>query len=141
MRAICFALPLVMLAVPAAAAPLAAPELPKALTDPAMADKLGKAAGALTRALMDLRIGEVEAAVEGREPTPADREKRVRDTISDPAIDQSVEAQAARSGRVMQAGAQAMVRALPAIMAALEEVEASVDRAVANLPDPTYPKR
>lgn len=141
MRALLIALPFALFTVPAAAAPQAAPALPQELTDPAMADKLGKMAGALTKALMDLNVGEVEAAVEGREPTAADRQKKVRDTIGGPDTERRVEAQAAQSGRMMQAGAQAMVKALPAIMKALESVEDDVARAVSNLPDPTYPKR
>lgn len=141
MRALVLALPLALTAVPAAAAPQAAPVLPPELTDPAMADKLGKMAGALTKALMDLNVGEVEAAVEGREPTAADRQKKVRDTVGGPDAERRVEVQAAQSGRMMQAGAQAMVKALPAIMKALEGVEADLDRVVSNMPDPTYPKR
>lgn len=141
MRALVLVLPLALMSVPAAAAPQAVPALPQELSDPAMADKLGKMAGALTKALMDLNVGEVEAAVEGREPTAADRQKKVRDTIGGPDAERRVEAQAAQSGRMMQAGAQAMVRALPAIMKALESVEDDVARAVSNIPDPTYPKR
>ena len=141
MRALIIALPLSLVAVPATAAPDAAPDLPKEFSDPAMAGKLGKMADALTRALMDMPVGEIEAAVEGREPTAADRTKRVRDHVGGPDVERRVEAQAAQSGRMMQAGAQAMVKALPAIMKALEGVEAELGRAVSNLPDPTYPKR
>ena len=142
MRVVLLALPLSLIAAPAMAAPpRAVPELPRELTDPAMADKLGQAMGALTRAVMDLKVGEVEAAVEGREPTAADKNRRVRDTIGDPALEQTVEAQAARSGRAMQAGVKAMAKAMPSILSALDGVQADVERAVANLPDSTYPKR
>jgi len=79
MRSAWIALPLMLAPVPAIAAPREAPQLPREFTDPAMADKLGKVAGALTRALMDLPVGEVEAAVQGREATAADRSKKVRD--------------------------------------------------------------
>ncbi|WP_156930316.1 hypothetical protein [Sphingomonas jaspsi] len=139
MRAAVVALPLALIALPATAAP--APELPRELSDPAMADKLGKVAGALTKALMDMPVGEVEAAVEGREPTAADRDRRVRDAIGGPDAERQVEAKATQSGRMMQAGAQAMIKALPGIMKALDGVEAEIDRAVSNIPDPTYPKR
>lgn len=141
MRAAFIALPLILAAAPAVAAPQGAPELPKEVTDPAMADKLGKMAGALTKALMSMPVGEIEAAAQGREPTTADRQKTVADVVGDPDAPRKVEQQAAQSGRAIQAGAQAMIKVLPAIMAALDGVEASVDRAVANLPDPTYPKR
>ena len=41
----------------------------------------------------------------------------------------------------MQAGVKAMAKAMPSILSALDGVQADVERAVANLPDPTYPKR
>ena len=70
-----------------------------------MADKLGRVAGVLTRSLMDLPVGEVEAAIQGRPATPADRARRVRDEVNDPYIEQRVAAVAARSGRTLRAGA------------------------------------
>jgi hypothetical protein len=141
MRAYWIALPLLMAPVPALAAPKAAPQLPPELSDPAMADKLGKMAGALTRALMDLPVGELEATIQGREPTPADRAKRVRDEIGGLAAERQVEAQVAQSGRHMQAMSKALVDSLPSIMSALDQMESSLERATANIPDPTYPRR
>ena len=32
-------------------------------------------------------------------------------------------------------------RALPAVMQALDDAQRAVDRALANMPDPTYPRR
>jgi len=142
MRNILFALPLMLAAAPAYAAPPAvASQLPPELADPAMADKLGRVAGALTRSLMDLPVGEVEAAIEGRPATPADRAKRVRDEMNDPYLEQRVAAEAAQSGRTMQRATKALVASLPAIMGALGQVEQELERAVANIPDPTYPRR
>jgi len=141
MRNLLIALPLALAAVPAYAAPQAAPQLPPELTDPAMADKLGRVAGVLTKSLMELPVGEVEAAIEGRPATPADRARRVRDEVHDPYLEQRVAADAARSGRTMQAATKALVASLPAIMGALDRVQDEVERAVANLPDPTYPRR
>ena len=43
-------------------------KMPPQLTDPTTADKLASAMEALTKALLDLPVGEVQAAVEGREP-------------------------------------------------------------------------
>jgi hypothetical protein len=106
-----------------------------------MADKMGRVAGVLTKSLMDLPVGEVEAAIEGRPATPADREKRVRDEVNDPYLDQRVAAEAAQSGRTMQAATKALVASLPAIMGALGQVQDELERAVANIPDPTYPRR
>jgi hypothetical protein len=41
----------------------------------------------------------------------------------------------------VQRGVQAMNRALPAVMQSLEDAQRAVDRALANMPDPTYPRR
>jgi len=139
MRKFLFALPLMLAAAPAYAAP--APQLPPQLTDPAMADKLGRVAGVLTRSLMDLPVGEVEAAIQGRPATPADRARRVRDEVNDPYLEQRVAADAARSTRTMQRATKALVASLPAIMGALGQAQDELERAVANIPDPTYPRR
>ena len=141
MRKIWIALPLLLAPVPATAAPKQAPQLPRELADPAMPGKLGKMAGALTRALMDMPVGEVEAAVQGREPTAADRGRRVRDEIGGPQAEAKVEAQVAQSGRHMRAMGQALVESLPALMSALDQLETRMERVTANIPDPTYPRR
>ena len=145
MRSSYLALPLLLVAAPLAAqpAPAAPPPvaIPPELTDPALADRIGNMAGVLTRSLMDLPVGEIEAAIEGRPPTPADRAKRVRDNVRDPYLEQRIAAETAQSGRTMQAATKALVASLPAIMGALEGVERELERAIANLPDPTYPRR
>jgi hypothetical protein len=141
MRALLIALPLALAPVPAVAAPKEAPQLPPELSDPAMADKLGKMTGALTRALMNMPVGELEAAAQGREPTAAERARTVRDQIGGPEAEREVEAKVAASGRQVQAMTKALVASLPSIMKSLEGVERELERATANLPDPTYPKR
>jgi len=140
MRIALFALPLMLAATPTLAAPVA-PQLPPELSDPAMPDKLGRMAGALTKSLMDLPVGEMEAAIEGRPVTQADKAKRVRDSIGGADAERRVEAEVAQSGRKMQAMTKALVASLPAIMAAMDGVEKELERAVANIPDPTYPRR
>jgi hypothetical protein len=140
MRLVFAALPLMFVATPAMAAP-AAPQLPPELSDPAMADKLGRMAGVLTKSLMDMPVGEIEAAIEGRPATAADKAKRVRDEIGGPAAEQRVAIEVAQSGRQMQAMTKALVASLPAIMGALGQAQKELERATANLPDPTYPKR
>ena len=141
MRALLITLPLMLAATPAMAQPKAAPQIPPELSDPAMADKLGRMAGVLTRALMDVPIGELEATIQGREATPADRTKRVRDAIGGPGAERQVEASVAQSSRQMQAMTKALVASLPSLMASLEGVERELERATANIPDPTYPRR
>ena len=146
MRAVLILLPVLLAASPALAAqplpqPLPAPVLPPVLTDPAMADQLGRAAGAVTRSLMNLPVGELEAAIEGRPATRADRARTVRDSIGDPDVERRIERQAAASGRTIQAASQALASSLPAILEAIDGAAADIERVVGNLPDPTYPRR
>ncbi|QDP19235.1 hypothetical protein [Sphingomonas xanthus] len=141
MRAALFALFLLIAPAPVVAAPAQSLPMPRELSDPAMADRLGRMMGGITRALMDLPVGEIEAAAEGREPTPGDRARRVRDRVGGPGAEQAVAAQAAASGRAIQAVGRTLVASLPTILQALGGVEAEVERAVANIPDPTYPRR
>lgn len=124
---------------PVPTAPVAAPRLPPELTDPRMLDQLGEMAGVLARAFMNLPVGEVEAALENRPVTTADRRKTVRSEtgLSDRELASQIE-----QGKVaMKQGGQAMIRALPVITRALDEAGEQIGRAVANMPSPTYPKR
>ena len=150
MRSIPTFVALALIAAPVAAAPAPADEkpfeIPSELTDPAMAATLGKMLGAMTRAMMDMPVGEMQAAVEGRDPTAADRNRKLRDlTGGDPDFDRKVEAQVAQAMPRMQASMKAMAASLPAMMKALEktaeEMEGSIGRATSNLPQPGYPKQ
>ena len=80
-----------------------------------------------------------------RPATRADRQRTVRDSIGDPYLAERVADQAAASGRTVQAVSQAATRAivasLPAILGAVDAARADIERAVGNLPDPTYPRR
>ena len=142
MRALLLALPLVLVPVPALAAPAEAPQaqIPPELSDPAVADKLTRVLGPLSRALMNMPVGELEAALSGREPTAADRSKRLGDRIG-PEGQKELEATVAAAGPKMQAMQKALVASLPTIMSALGDVGKQLEQATANLPDPTYPKR
>lgn len=149
MRALMVLAPLALLAAPAAAAEPERDsdfEIPAELTDPAMAETLGRMLGSLTKVMMDLPVGEVQAAVEGREPTAADKRRTLRDMAGrDPDFERNVERQVAAAVPRMQAGMKAMAGSLPAIArsleAAAEQMEGSLDRATANMPTPGYPKR
>ena len=141
MRALLLALPLALIPVPAAAAAEAPQaQIPPELSDPAVADKLTRALGPLSRALMNMPVGELEAALSGREPTAADRSKRLADQIG-PEGQKEVEATIAAAGPQMRAMQKALVASLPAIMSALGGMEKELERAAANMPDPTYPKQ
>lgn len=142
MRAILFALPLALIASPALAQKPAVSEsvqLPPELTDMRWADRLTDAVAAMSRAFLDMPVGEVEAAIQGREATVADKRRTVRSEtkMSEREIRQQMEA----ARPAMQAGIKAMAAALPAMMKGLSEAQEELDRAAANMPRPDYPKR
>ncbi len=147
MRALMVLAPLVMLAAPAAASePEKDFEIPAELTDPAMAETLGRMLGSVTRVMLDLPVGELQAAVEGREASTADKRRTIRDMAGrDPDIERKVERQVADAVPRMQAAMKAMAASVPAMARALEQaaeqMEGSIDRATANMPTPGYPKR
>ena len=141
MRPFLIALPLALAATPAVAAPEADRQIPSEISDPAMADKLSNMLGPLMRAMMDMPLGEMEAAIAGREPTPADKSRRVRDAVGGPDAERKLQADLAAAGPQMRAMQKALVASLPALMGALSGMEKELEKATANLPDPTYPKR
>ena len=135
-------LPLLMAAAPvAAAAPQQQPQpqVPPQLSDPAMVDRLSGTMQAMSRAFLDLPVGEIEAAVEGRPPTPADRNRTLRS--ENPNLDREVQAQIAQARPMIRQSMKAISDALPAVMKSLHEARESIERAAANMPDPNYPKR
>jgi len=134
--------PLLMAAAPvAAAAPQQQPQpqVPPQLSDPAMVDRLSGTMQAMSRAFLDLPVGEIEAAVEGRPPTPADRNRTLRS--ENPNLDREVQAQIAQARPMIRQSMKAISDALPAVMKSLHEARESIERAAANMPDPNYPKR
>jgi hypothetical protein len=134
-------LPLLVLAVPAAAAPPT--QLPPQLTDPATAERLTNVMQTLSNAFLNVKVGGVEAAIEGREASPQEENLTVRDLgrRHDPNFDRKLQQQIAQVGPTMQRSTQALDRALPEVMESLHEARKSIERAMANMPDPTYPKR
>jgi hypothetical protein len=137
MRATLALLPLTLLAAPAVAAP--PPQMPPQLSDPATIDRMTNALQAMTRALMNMPVGQIEAAVEGRPVTPADRNRTLRDI--EPNLDRDVTAHMAEAKPRIQASMKALSDAMPAMMESLHEAKKALDRAEANMPDPNYPKR
>ena len=135
-------IPLLLIAAPAVAQPVP-PQLPPELTDPATTQKLTNAMQALSRAFLDVRVGEVRAALEGRPATPSERRMTVRDMArrDDPDFDRHMQQQIANVGPMMQRSMNALNQALPAVIQSLTEAQKSIERAVANIPDPTYPRR
>jgi hypothetical protein len=138
-------LPLSIAASPALAQqapPPAVPDtiqLPPELTDPKWADRLTDAMVAMSKVFLELPIGEVEAAIEGRQPTTADKRRTVRSEtkMSEREIRQQIE----EARPAMQAGTKALAAALPAIMKGMAEAQREIERATANMPRPDYPRR
>ena len=128
---------------PAPVAPVRGPEVQRALADPAMAEKLANAMQALSKAFLNLPVGEVQAALEGRKPTAAERRMTVRDMgrRDDPNFERNFQRQMAQSRPMIEASMRALAQALPAMMQGLQQAGQALERATANMPDPTYPKR
>ena len=135
-------LPLLLCAAPAAAEP-APIQLPRELTDPATAQKLATAMQMLSQALLNVKIGGVEAALEGREATPQEKNMTVGDMArrKDPNFDRHFQQQIATVGPQLQRSMRALNEALPPMMQSLKEAKKAMERAAANMPDPTYPNR
>jgi len=143
MRKILIVLPILLCSSPAFAQPAPPPQLPPELTDPATVHQLIGSLDQLSRALMNVRIGEAKAALEGRDATPRERNMTVGDYArrNDPNFDRNLHRQIASVEPQVQRGVQSVNRALPSLMQALDDAERAIDRAVANMPDPTYPRR
>ena len=137
-------LPLLLCASPAFAqeAPPAI-QLPPELTDPAAAMQMARTVQALSTALLNIRVGDMRAALEGRDATPVERNMTVGDIVrrKDPDFDRHVQEQVATVGPKIQRSMLAINRALPELMRDVDDVQRSVERAVSNLPDPSYPRR
>ena len=151
MRAFQLIVPLALVASPALAqtkpAPAtAAPEtitIPRELTDPAMADRLARMMQAMSKAFLEMPVGEIEAAAEGRPATRADRRRTVRQIgrAEDPNFERDLQRQIANSKPMIEASMKALATALPAMMKGLSEAGRELEKATANLPSPNYPKQ
>ncbi len=114
-------------------------DLPPEIADGRVIDQLGNMMGALSKAFLNLPVGELEAAVENRPATRADRQRTVRSVTG--MSERELEADIEQGKGAVKAGGQAMARALPVIVEALNEAGESIERATANLPQPGYPNR
>ncbi len=159
MRTFQLILPLMLVASPALAQipptspapvrpapPQAMPEtiaIPPELTDPAMADRLGGMMQALSKAFLNLPVGEIEAAAEGRPATRADRGRTIREIgrREDPNFERNLDRDLAASRTTMRASMKAFATALPAVMKGLTDAGRALEQATANLPSPNYPRR
>lgn len=144
MRKSLIILPLLLVATPAfgqEAPPVV--QLPRELTDPAAQMRLAARLQSISSALLSVRVGDVAAALEGREPTSAERNVTIGDLVrrKDPNFDHDVANEVATVGPKLQRSMQTLSRTLPRVMRDVADAQRSIDRAVANLPDPSYPRR
>lgn len=149
MSKILFALPLVLCGSPVLAqvvpppSPPQAFQLPPELTDPSTMQRVAGAMQAASQALMNVKVGEMRAAIEGHEPSARQRNETVGDLVrqKDPNFDRDVARELANAGPKIGRAMKALNQALPALERSLAQAQQAFDRATANLPDPTYPRR
>ena len=143
-------LPLALSAAPALAQPIALPpaeaqatQLPPQLADPMTADRIADAMQSLSQALLDLRVGRLQAALEGRRATPSEKRLTVRDLArrDDPAFEQRLQKRIADARPKMEQSIKALNEAVPEVAEDLQRAQRSIERAIANMPDPNYPRR
>ena len=118
-------------------------QLPRQLVDPATASRLADAMQSMSQALLDIKVGRLQAALEGRETTPADRKLTIRDLArrDDPAFERRLQQQITQARPKMEQSIRALNEALPEVTEDLQHAQRSIERAIANLPDPNYPRR
>lgn len=143
MRKALVALPLAILAAPAFAAappppPVIVPPPPPQLADPATAYRIADMAQAMSKALLDLPAGEIEAAAEGRDATPQEKARTLRDVArrDDPDFDRNIDRKIADARPKIRQSIRAINDALPAITRSLAEAAAAIQRVADNLPQP-----
>jgi hypothetical protein len=144
MRKILMIIPLLFVASPAFAQDgQPAFHLPSALTDPAAQMRLAAKLQSISSALLNVKVGEVAAALDGRNASSAERNVTLGDMVrrKDPNFDRDVAREVATVGPKIQHGMEVLSRTLPRVMHDAADAQKSIDRAVANLPDPGYPQR
>ncbi len=114
-------------------------QLPPEIVNGGAIDQIGNMVGAVTRALLDLPVGELEAAVENRPVTRQDRQRTVRSVTG--TDEREVASSIEQSKGAVVAGGRAMARTLPVIREALNKAGEEIERATANVPQPGYPRR
>ena len=145
MRVSLLVLPVAMMASPALSQtkPAETVAIPQALSDPATADKLARMMQSLSQAFLNMPVGEIEAAAQGREVTQADRGRTLREVgrRDDPNFEQNFQRDVAATGPMIQATMKAFVAGLPAMMKGMSEAGRELEKVTDNMPRPNYPKR
>jgi hypothetical protein len=142
MRAIVFLLAFALLPSAALAQPDQPQSLDQKLRDPETAARIDRALQSMTGALLDMKIGSVKATIDGREPTADERKMTIRELERRKGhSDADLDRQIAAAGPAIARGLNALADALPALTKGLDDAQRAVERAVANMPDPNYPRR
>jgi len=140
MKSFLLFVPALLAAAPAAAAPATeTEEITRILNDPRMVDQMTSVTQALSKAVLNMPVGEMQAAIEGRPVTSADKLRTLSTETG--MSEQQLDAQIAATKPAIQAGMKAVSAAIPAMMQAMTGIAEQMERAIANMPDPTYPKR
>ena len=116
-------------------------ELQKRLADPKTGAMISAITVAMTDAMMDMKVGPMVAAAEGRKPTRAEKKRTMRDMVeaNDPKAEQKIKAAAAQSGQTLQAAGAAMAVMLPKLIEVFGTMGEQMEEVVANLPRPVDP--
>ena len=143
MRPHLIVLSLAAMAAPAAAQQTASPadeiRLPPEMSDPRLADRLVDTLQVLSKAFLSVPTGEVEAALEGRPVTPADRKRTVASETG--LTERELNRKLDESRPAMHGAQKALMAAIPAMMRGLKDAQKEFEAATANMPQPGYPKR
>jgi hypothetical protein len=107
------------------------------MTDPRFIDRLMDMSDALSKAFLDLKVGEVEAAAVGRPATAADRDRTIGQVVR--ISPQELDRQITEARPKVEAATQALARELPKISRQLSELARSLQRAADNMPQPYNP--
>ena len=145
-HAVIAAIPLLVATPAAAAEPTIREALSQAqsvLDDPRNEKVMNSIMNVLTDALLDLPVGEIEAATQGRAATPAEKKLTVRDVArrDDPEFEAKLKGRLAQSGPAIRQSMKSLAASLPALAKSFEDAGKAIERMKANMPDPTYPKR
>ena len=121
--------------------PSAAPQVLQ--LPPETVERFADGMQSLSQALLDMKVGGVQAAIEGRKATRAERNLTVRDLgrRNDPNFDRNIEQQIASARPKLEQSVRALNEALPQITQDLQNAQKAIERAMANMPDPNYPRR
>ena len=144
MRALPLLLPLLAAAAPASAQMAPPPPAPQALViPPAAADRVADALDAVTDALLDVKVGKLKAAIDGRPPAPGERQLTLRDVAGakDPNFEANLHRTIAQARPLVRQGIRTVDETLPQVVQGVQQASRALERATANLPDPSYPQR